>query len=187
LSQEKTSVTVHAFIHGLPKIRSGLSKEINSNKSWASGVRGILKDVILLDNGIEQDVREEIRKQANRFSRNLPLGNEFIKSKRVHSPSFEEDWFKDVRICGVCNHESRAHIDEDLQRYFGIETSKEGRRDKEIIAIAKTYVSNKNPRKANLAILDFTALVCIPRRPEHERCPLKRDCQYLSTHHTRPS
>lgn len=70
-----------------------------------------------------------------------------------------------------------------FRRYFGIETSKEGRRDKDIIQIAKAYVSNKNPRKANIAMLDFTALVCTPQRPKHERCPLKRGCQYLVTHH----
>ena len=69
-----------------------------------------------------------------------------------------------------------------FQRYFGIAASKEGRRDREIIEVAKIYVHSRYPRKANLAILDFTALVCTPQRPKHETCPLQGECQCLLTH-----
>jgi len=66
-----------------------------------------------------------------------------------------------------------------FRRYFGIKTSKEGRRDKHVIKMSKIYVSGRNPRKANLAILDFTALVCTPRKPNCEKCPLCRNCHYV--------
>jgi A/G-specific adenine glycosylase len=66
-----------------------------------------------------------------------------------------------------------------FRRYFGIETSREGRRDKLVLQMARMYVSERNARKANLAILDFTALVCTPQRPKHETCPLQEECQYL--------
>jgi len=65
-----------------------------------------------------------------------------------------------------------------FRRYFGIKTSKEGRRDKHVIEMSKIYVSGRNPRKANLAILDFTALVCTPRKPDCEKCPLRKRCHY---------
>ena len=65
-----------------------------------------------------------------------------------------------------------------FRRYFGIKTSKDGRRDKHVIEIAKIYASERNPRKANLAILDFTALVCTPRKPDCEKCPLRKRCHY---------
>lgn len=67
-----------------------------------------------------------------------------------------------------------------FRRYFGVKTSKEGRRDKHIIDMARIYSSSRNPRNANLAILDFTALVCTPRNPKHERCPLNSDCHYYN-------
>lgn len=66
-----------------------------------------------------------------------------------------------------------------FRRYFGIKTSKEGRRDKHVIEMARMYVSCKNPRKANLAILDFTALVCVPSQPKCAICPLKNSCHYF--------
>ena len=66
-----------------------------------------------------------------------------------------------------------------FKRYFGILTSKEGRRDKHVIDIAKIYANCKEPRNANFALLDFAALICTPRSPEHERCPLSKNCQYF--------
>lgn len=70
-----------------------------------------------------------------------------------------------------------------FKRFFGVASSKEGRRDKHIIEMAKIYVSAKDPRKANLAILDFTALVCTPRKPNCEECPLNRGCKYPDKRH----
>lgn len=67
-----------------------------------------------------------------------------------------------------------------FRRYFGIKTSKEGRRDKRVVEMAKMYVSYEDPRKANLAILDFTALICTPRNPECKNCPLRKKCLYIS-------
>lgn len=65
-----------------------------------------------------------------------------------------------------------------FKRYFGVETSKEGRRDKHIIEMAKTYVKGEDPRGANLALVDFSALICTPGEPKHLDCPLREDCTY---------
>lgn len=64
-----------------------------------------------------------------------------------------------------------------FKRYFGVRTSREGRRDKHIVQIAKMYVSEGDSRKANLAVLDFAALVCTPKNPNCEHCPLRTNCK----------
>jgi A/G-specific adenine glycosylase len=64
-----------------------------------------------------------------------------------------------------------------FKRYFGVRTSNEGRRDKHIVEMAKMYVSKGNSRKANLAILDFAALVCLPSNPDCKECPLVEWCK----------
>ena len=64
------------------------------------------------------------------------------------------------------------------RRYFGITTSKDGRRDKSVIAISKSYCNARDPRTANLAILDLSALICTPSNPACHRCPIRRDCTY---------
>lgn len=72
-----------------------------------------------------------------------------------------------------------------FRRYFGAKTSKEGRRDKHIIEIARIFSSGRNPRKANLAILDFSALICVPRNPACRRCSLAASCYYYILHSDR--
>lgn len=67
-----------------------------------------------------------------------------------------------------------------FRRYFGIKTSKEGRRDKHVIELARAYASGRNPRKANLAILDISALICKPANPLCKKCPLEEGCHYAS-------
>jgi len=70
-----------------------------------------------------------------------------------------------------------------FRRYFGVETSREGRRDSHIIEMAKTYVSVGDPRRTNLALLDFSAIVCTPRNPNCENCPLRINCQFYLQYH----
>ncbi|MDP2920635.1 MAG: DNA glycosylase [Dehalococcoidia bacterium] len=65
-----------------------------------------------------------------------------------------------------------------FQRYFGMVTSKEGRRDKHVIETVKTYVKGVDPRSANLALVDFSALICTPRAPLHNMCSVKTVCSY---------
>lgn len=65
-----------------------------------------------------------------------------------------------------------------FKRYFGVDTSKEGRRDKHIVEMAKIYIKGEDPRGANLALVDFSALICTPREPKHSDCPLRENCQY---------
>jgi len=62
------------------------------------------------------------------------------------------------------------------RRYFGLKTSKEGRRDRWVIQTAKLYADSRKPREATLALLDFASLVCKPCKPECHGCPVKRDC-----------
>lgn len=74
-----------------------------------------------------------------------------------------------------------ANIVRLLKRYFGVEVSREGRRDKHVIEMVKMYVLYVDSRKANLAILDFAALVCIPSNPRCGECPLIEGCITANT------
>ena len=78
----------------------------------------------------------------------------------------KKEWIVDTNVARV------------FQRYYGLKTIKEARRDKKIISLAKEYASGRVPRRANLAILDFAALVCLARKPRCESCSLKRDCHF---------
>lgn len=96
----------------------------------------------------------------------LPGTGEYV-SGMVLSVAFNKaEWAVDSNIVRI------------FKRYFGITTTKEGRRDRDVIEMAKTYVSCGNPREANLGIVDFTALICCPRNPNCDKCPLRNKCDY---------
>ncbi|MBI4267825.1 MAG: DNA glycosylase [Chloroflexi bacterium] len=104
------------------------------------------------------ETREELKK--------LPGVGDYVAGAVLSIAFGRKEWIVDSNIVRL------------FKRYFGVRTSREGRRDKHIVEIAKMYASTRNPQKASLAILDFTALVCTPRNPKHDICPLRRNCQY---------
>jgi len=66
-----------------------------------------------------------------------------------------------------------------INRFFGIKFKNEGRRDKKIINKANDMLCKKNPKEYNLALLDFTALICKPKNPKCNICPLNKYCRFF--------
>lgn len=108
------------------------------------------------------DVRDEILK--------LPGVGDYVGGIVLSLAFNKKEWIVDSNIVRI------------FKRYFGISTSKEGRRDKHVVDLAKIYITCKNPKEANLALLDFSTLICTPRRPKHERCLLSDNCHYFLKH-----
>jgi A/G-specific adenine glycosylase len=96
----------------------------------------------------------------------LPGVGEYVAGAVLSIAYNKKEWIVDSNIVRL------------FKRYFGIKTTKEGRRDKHVIEMAKVYASGENTRRANLAFLDFTALICTPRNPNCGKCPLKKSCYY---------
>ena len=96
----------------------------------------------------------------------LPGVGDYVAGALLSIAFNKREWLVDSNIVRV------------YRRYFGIPTSKEGRRDKHVIAMSKEYVSCKNPRDANLAILDFSAIICTPIKPRCTNCLMNNDCNY---------
>ena len=96
----------------------------------------------------------------------LPGIGEYVAGAVLSIAYNHQEWLVDSNVVRL------------FKRYFGISTSKEGRRDKHVIELAKTYVSCDKPREANLAILDFSAVVCTPKNPDCSNCHLSPDCRY---------
>ena len=93
-----TSVSIKDVIQDLPKIRSGLSKGLDSFINWKSAILDGINDAkVLMD---------------------LSKSAEFLKAEKT--PAVYKDWFFDQKIGGVINHAARSHIAKDLQRYYFI-------------------------------------------------------------------
>jgi len=117
--------------------------------------------------------REVVEKYHSRIPDNreelisLPGVGEYVAGAVLSIACGKNEWLVDSNIVRI------------FKRYFGIKTSKEGRRDKHVIEMAKIYVSGKEPGRATMGILDITALICKPGKPECEVCPLRIHCYYV--------
>lgn len=114
--EPQQQVPVSNVLQGLPRLRSGLSKIKNSNENWLDVVNQMADNTLL--NQINPKVRNEIIKQLKRIR--LPrqgTGSMYLTYQNIDSP-YRPDWFINDRIGGVCNHESRGHMESDLLRYF---------------------------------------------------------------------
>jgi len=94
----------------------------------------------------------------------LPGVGDYVAGIVLSTAFNKKEWIVDSNVVRV------------FRRYFGIRTSKEGRRDKHVVEIAKEYASCRNPSKANMGILDFAALICTPANPKCRICPLYTRC-----------
>lgn len=109
------SVSVREAIGDLPALRSRLSSK-DTPEAWGTAVRA-LAAVRWGDksNGAGLS-RAELERELRRVRPHLPVGGDFVPCET--KPGRHERWYVDRRLGGVCNHETRAHIVEDLRRYF---------------------------------------------------------------------
>jgi DNA (cytosine-5)-methyltransferase 1 len=130
--------TVADMIGGLPPLRSGLSRKRigsryealkDSPELWRQTlieqtVRSAPQDerrwLKSFSNGSVPCIRDEILAVINRLDSSPEgLGSVFIPWKGdAKLPVALRKWYLDSRLEGVCNHESRRHMDTDLARYL---------------------------------------------------------------------
>lgn len=65
-----------------------------------------------------------------------------------------------------------------IERYFGARELADIRFDPYLQKLSRRIVNVKQAAPLNWAILDLAALVCMPRKPRCEACPLAKGCKY---------
>jgi DNA (cytosine-5)-methyltransferase 1 len=114
LTPAPVRATADDVIADLPRIRSGLSQELDSSEAWREAVRAIRYPSF---NGtLSRHFVNALLRSSRRLGANLNRGARFLPG-RVR-PRRYASWFCDPKLQGVCNHESRSHIRSDLHRYF---------------------------------------------------------------------
>jgi len=126
--QNQVKVSLKSVIGDLPKIRSGIgrkfvkSKMINGKKkrfyrkvndssdNWFQLLKGFSKEAVF-------------QTEFNLNGSFLPLdnaeiGSEFVKSNTPYKRNPLFNWYNDVQLNGVPNHQSRSHLLQDLRRYL---------------------------------------------------------------------
>ena len=80
-------------------------------------------------------------------------------------------------ICSFALEQDVAVVDTNiarvLKRFFALLHPKE----REIRKYAEQFLNTQAPRKHNLALMDLGSLICQPKKPLCQECPLQRECQ----------
>jgi DNA (cytosine-5)-methyltransferase 1 len=118
---ETKKVTTKDVIGGLPRLRSGLSREKDNLSSWRYSLTNCIYKAWFRDEleteGYENLKMEMIHQLSKICSVKLDRGGEFIKSSCYVREDLSS-WYLDERIEGVCNHMTRSHMVSDLYRYL---------------------------------------------------------------------
>lgn len=112
--EKQVKVTVEDVLSDLPKLRSGLSKEIDNAKLWKELIEDISSKKWV--GSLDANIFSKLNEATKNIDENLTRGKLFIPI--IANPQKLKEWYFDVDLGGVCNHETRAHIRDDLYRYF---------------------------------------------------------------------
>lgn len=119
LVPSKREVPVSWVLHGLPPLRSGLSREPDGKEAWFAHVASFLESKALADlpNGTQLAIVDAACTAVeNMRSFRADRGAEFVPWQV--GCQYRPDWYIDERLDGACNHASRPHMASDLHRYF---------------------------------------------------------------------
>jgi DNA (cytosine-5)-methyltransferase 1 len=109
-------VAIEDVINDLPKLRSGLSKEIDNPVIWSNTIKQIQNEKWFSIDQTIRVIKNEIIKTLLDIDDHLDKGAEYIPYKGY--PNSYANWYKDSRLMGICNHSARSHIKYDLYRYL---------------------------------------------------------------------
>ncbi len=98
----------------------------------------------------------------------LPGVGEYIADAVLASAFNEKVVAVDMNVCRV------------VRRLFDLKPRGECKRDPQVRKKVQQMMPENNVKEFNWAMMDFAALVCIPRNPRCRICPLKTKCLFMS-------
>src|SRR5205085_2820095 len=89
----------------------------DSVEAWGQVLRGIQESEWIHSAKVDAALRQEIATLACAVNGTLDRGGEQVNlaRRKIHR---HRAWFSDDRLRKICNHCTRSHIRNDLQRYF---------------------------------------------------------------------
>jgi DNA (cytosine-5)-methyltransferase 1 len=114
-------IKVEDVIGDLPRLRSGISRGTDSSVEWVNIVKSIAETRWLQSETLGSELKQKITEELEKIDTSLSRGAPFMPVEGLNLINEKSDimkWFLDASLKGICNHESRSHIAEDLHRYF---------------------------------------------------------------------
>ncbi len=121
---EQDQVPARHVLEGLPRVRSGLSKETDGPEQWVHHLKAAEKCQwvnTVADQAEDETYQKLIKVWDHLVSPKKKRGSEFVQcSPSIHPQGHPDlkEWYLDSQLKGVCNHSTRGHMVEDLHRYL---------------------------------------------------------------------
>lgn len=123
---KKEPVTIEQVIGDLPRLRSGLSKnrERDTPEGWATVIRDELAYFLkqVSHTNTDKKIKHQIETTISTIAKNkLGRGKAYLQPAKAlykNMPEELQHWYGKDWQDGVCNHDTRGHMDSDLARYL---------------------------------------------------------------------
>jgi DNA (cytosine-5)-methyltransferase 1 len=124
LDQPPRAATVRHVLSGMPKLRSGLTRD-DSRERWAKAVREQMERVCAALEHPNSNVPKRVHSMAEAARDAFAFGSELPPRDTTGPAAIDEacpaalaEWIGDELLTSTANHTTRAHMPDDFCRYF---------------------------------------------------------------------
>lgn len=121
LRRQPKKVGVSAALAGLPKLRSRLSRELDSQEAWIRAIKESPRTLVGWKSPQRPLIEAAMEKFIEKAEKKNSFGGPYIEAAVQpggRMPKYLQEWFLDPKLGGVLQHEARSHMRSDLHRYM---------------------------------------------------------------------